>query len=282
MVMNNINQYYEILNVDSSASLETVKAAYRSLAKIWHPDLCINNPKLKAQAEIEIKRINQAYTAIKSYFEFKPDLSSKIDANNQPQVSIKKNRSYSGNRNKVQNHVNSKKINKAQIIRCCMSISALQKQITSIVVSSDNKTFVSIGKDNRIKLWNINTGKNIAVLKGHSGIVNSIAIDTRGRFLVSAGRDEKIRLWNLKTQKIIKTFGGYFSKQKETVSLFLNPDNKSILTFNTDNTMQVWDTNRNKIVKTITLSGYFDRLDVARNCKIFCTTRLVSSILLDQ
>ncbi|NJK56646.1 MAG: DnaJ domain-containing protein [Pleurocapsa sp. SU_5_0] len=67
--MNNIAQYYAVLSIDSAASSETVKQAYRNLAKIWHPDRYVHDPRLKAQAEIEIKKINQAYAAIKSYLE---------------------------------------------------------------------------------------------------------------------------------------------------------------------------------------------------------------------
>mgnify|MGYP001800940651 CR=1 FL=1 len=289
--MNNINQYYEILSIDSSASLETVKEAYRALAKIWHPDRCINNPKLKVQAEIEIKKINQAYAAIKSYLELRHNLPDKISVNNQSQVTINKNtpgfyylqgvnyaeqKNYkdaldsfaqalkldsdyveayqyrgfvlaklgyeyratvefdkaSKIKNKVQNHADSKKRKKTQVIKCYKSNSGLDKPITSIVISSDNKTFANICKDNKIQLWNINTGKNIAILKRNSDIINSIVINNRGTILVSASRDKKIRFWDLKTQKIIKTFGGYFSNSEEAVTLFLSPDNKTLLTYN--------------------------------------------------
>ena len=58
--MENIAQYYAVLNIDSAASLETVKQAYRQLAKIWHPDKYVGNSQLTSQAEVEIKKINQA------------------------------------------------------------------------------------------------------------------------------------------------------------------------------------------------------------------------------
>ncbi|WP_019509508.1 DnaJ domain-containing protein [Pleurocapsa sp. PCC 7319] len=65
--MNDIAQYYAILGIKHTASPEATKKAYRNLAKIWHPDRYLNNPLLKEKAEIEIKKINQAYAVIKAY-----------------------------------------------------------------------------------------------------------------------------------------------------------------------------------------------------------------------
>lgn len=77
--MNDISQWYGILGVSRTASPKTIKAAYRELAQLWHPDRYVDDPELKARAEIEIKEINQAYSEIKTYLAekisdtFKPD-----------------------------------------------------------------------------------------------------------------------------------------------------------------------------------------------------------------
>ena len=51
---------YSILGVSPSASEDEIKKAYRSLAKKYHPD--VNNGS--AQAELKMKEINEAYSAI--------------------------------------------------------------------------------------------------------------------------------------------------------------------------------------------------------------------------
>lgn len=51
---------YEVLNVSHSASEEEIKAAYRKLAKIYHPDLNGGSPA----AEAKMKEINEAYTLL--------------------------------------------------------------------------------------------------------------------------------------------------------------------------------------------------------------------------
>ncbi|MGL5941202.1 MAG: DnaJ domain-containing protein [Waterburya sp.] len=73
--MNNISQSYAILGIKHTASPEATKKAYRNLAKIWHPDRYTNNPMLKAKAEIEIKKLNEAYAVIKAYQE---DISNNV------------------------------------------------------------------------------------------------------------------------------------------------------------------------------------------------------------
>jgi molecular chaperone DnaJ len=51
---------YEVLNVSPGASEEEIKAAYRKLAKIYHPDLNGGSPA----AEAKMREINEAYTLL--------------------------------------------------------------------------------------------------------------------------------------------------------------------------------------------------------------------------
>ena len=54
---------YKILGVNPSASNEEVKAAYRELAKKYHPDNYLDNP-LSELANEKMKQINEAYDTI--------------------------------------------------------------------------------------------------------------------------------------------------------------------------------------------------------------------------
>ena len=51
---------YKVLGVSRDADQETIKKAYRDLAKKYHPDQYVNNP-LASLAEEKLKEINKAY-----------------------------------------------------------------------------------------------------------------------------------------------------------------------------------------------------------------------------
>lgn len=50
------------LELNEGATFDDVKAAYRSLAKRWHPDRFARSPGERENAEERMKRINEAYT----------------------------------------------------------------------------------------------------------------------------------------------------------------------------------------------------------------------------
>jgi curved DNA-binding protein len=54
--------YYQILGVERDADAKQIKAAYRKLARKWHPDL--HAGKKKEEAEEKFKQINEAYEVL--------------------------------------------------------------------------------------------------------------------------------------------------------------------------------------------------------------------------
>lgn len=53
-----VPDYYSILEVPMSASLEQIKQAYRRLVRLYHPDLN------KDSQDIRIKQLNEAYAVL--------------------------------------------------------------------------------------------------------------------------------------------------------------------------------------------------------------------------
>jgi small GTP-binding protein len=48
-----------------------------------------------------------------------------------------------------------------------------------------------------VRLWDVDTGRSLHVLEGHSDWVRSLAVSPDGRYALSGGGDRSIRLWNL-------------------------------------------------------------------------------------
>ncbi|MGC1392768.1 MAG: DnaJ domain-containing protein, partial [Coleofasciculaceae cyanobacterium] len=65
--MNELDQYYRILELEPGASLDEVNQAYKDLAFIWHPDrVPEDNLRLRQKAEDKLKEINQARDQLRS------------------------------------------------------------------------------------------------------------------------------------------------------------------------------------------------------------------------
>jgi len=50
--------------------------------------------------------------------------------------------------------------------------------------------------DKTIKVWDLNTGRLLNTLEGHSDYVSSVAITSDNSKIVSASRDNTIKFWN--------------------------------------------------------------------------------------
>jgi preprotein translocase subunit Sec63 len=57
---------YRILDLDSGASDEELKTAWRDLSKVWHPDRFVHDRDIQRKAEEKLKAINEAYEKIRA------------------------------------------------------------------------------------------------------------------------------------------------------------------------------------------------------------------------
>src|SRR5678815_3665980 len=53
-----------ILELDDCRTPEEVRAIYRELVKVWHPDRFANDPGLRAKADRRLQEINRAYAVL--------------------------------------------------------------------------------------------------------------------------------------------------------------------------------------------------------------------------
>ena len=61
MSKGNPRDFYEVLGVSRTATLEEVKSAYRKAALKWHPD---RNPENKTEAEARFRECTEAYSVL--------------------------------------------------------------------------------------------------------------------------------------------------------------------------------------------------------------------------
>lgn len=56
-----LDRAYEVLGLKPGVSDRELKAAHRDLAKVWHPDRFVHDPRLQEKAQEKLKEINEAY-----------------------------------------------------------------------------------------------------------------------------------------------------------------------------------------------------------------------------
>lgn len=72
-----LSKAYELLGVKPGVSNRELKAAHRDLAKVWHPDRFVHDPRLQDKAQEKLKEINEAYELLISGKTPRPHPSSR-------------------------------------------------------------------------------------------------------------------------------------------------------------------------------------------------------------
>jgi len=98
-------------------------------------------------------------------------------------------------------------------------------------------------RDKTIRLWSVETGKELAILRGHSSDVNSVSFSPDGNHISSGSRDNTIRLWDVETGKEISVLRGH---SDDVHSVSFSPDGTRIATVSSNDTIRLWDVKTGK------------------------------------
>ncbi|MGE3803483.1 MAG: hypothetical protein AB7K24_02290 [Gemmataceae bacterium] len=95
------------------------------------------------------------------------------------------------------------------------------EMVMSVAFAPDGKTIASAGRDNRVCLWDVATGKEIRVF-AHELSVESVAFSPDGKQLATASGDG-VYLWSVATGKQLRALKG---DENEVLCVAFSPDGK--------------------------------------------------------
>ncbi|QPG73344.1 hypothetical protein FOA43_000654 [Brettanomyces nanus] len=98
----------------------------------------------------------------------------------------------------------------------------------------DNNNLLMTGSyDKTVKIWNVETGKLLRTLTGHTRGVRTLAFDDQK--LITGGIDGTIKVWNYRTGQCISTYTGH-NEGVISVDFY----DKVIISGSADSTVKVW------------------------------------------
>lgn len=118
--------------------------------------------------------------------------------------------------------------------------------------ASDARRIVTGSYDKTIKLWDIATGAETRTFKGEGVAVNAVAYSPDGRFLASAMGNGTVQLWDTANGSFVRTLKGGHTGSVQSVAF--SPDGRLLLTGGEDKTLKLWDLDTGGV--QITFSGH--------------------------
>jgi len=133
-----IRRCFEILELESGASPDEAKQAYKDIVNVWHPDRFSSNPRLKRKAEEKLKEVNVAYETVQSFLSGKQEVEP--EQKTTPQAQAKAEPEYYKAQAEPQAS-HKREVAIAAGTRIILDIcSSLYKTLRRIVVSQASKT----------------------------------------------------------------------------------------------------------------------------------------------
>jgi WD40 repeat protein len=110
-----------------------------------------------------------------------------------------------------------------------------------------------------VRLWDVQTGKCLHILHGHTGAVISIRFSADGHSLVSGGGDQSIRLWNVQTGESLCSLQGHTSWLE---SICLSPDGHTLASSHENQTVRLWDVKTGECFRTLYSDRPYERMNI--------------------
>jgi U3 small nucleolar RNA-associated protein 13 len=130
--------------------------------------------------------------------------------------------------------------------------------VLTVACSSDSKYFMSGGKDDTVRIWEVDKLRCIAIGDTHAGPVTSLCVAPNNEFFCSVSDDKTLKLWKfdliekhskkhqktkteLEEKDILPILGETcIAHSKDITQVSVSPDSQMIATSSTDKSVKIW------------------------------------------
>lgn len=128
-------------------------------------------------------------------------------------------------------------------------------EVTSLSIDPSGKRIVSGNADNKVKIWDVDSGNIMATMRGHMDVVSDVVFNKIGTKIASVSWDKSIKIWDVSSPKSEKWGESARSEYLNGHSAFITSvatgnDSNMIFSGSKDGTVKMWDINTGRVVRT--------------------------------
>lgn len=119
------------------------------------------------------------------------------------------------------------------------------KVIGTLAVSKDGMLAAGFGSPafhqsdyNQVaKIWDLDSGRELAILDGHANTICSVAFAPDGKLLATASDDQRVKLWSVRDGRIVRTLSG----TERFKSVVFSPDGEWVIAGGVTGDITAWE-----------------------------------------
>jgi WD40 repeat protein len=121
-----------------------------------------------------------------------------------------------------------------------------RSEVTSVTFSPDGRLLAYGSADNRVRLWDVQSGRLLKSFEGHTQSVTSVAFSADGLMLASGSEDKTIRLWDIDSKTFLKTFEGH---RGVVNSIAFHPEGNLLASSSNGGTIRLWNIRSGELLR---------------------------------
>jgi len=122
-------------------------------------------------------------------------------------------------------------------------------QIRAYAFSPDGKCALSGSNDKTVRLWDVESGRCLRVLGGHSDTVQALSWSADQQRAISGSFDQTLRMWDVATGRCLRVLGK--GEENFVWSLALSADQKLALSGSRMGTLRLWNTSDGRCLRVL-------------------------------